>query len=332
MERSVQQQQRQVPPDADVGPASENPIHQTVIKPHQNKRPPIKNNDLRTLVMCESCGSGLDYPFVHQRCQHVVCATCAEKRHDKLLCKACQASFQSQHAQYIGVLTVVPHNHRMADVVSAIAGRNWITWMRADLDEKNRAAFLEATAVRNEITRVSDPTYQALLATPTVAASATNSGPAGFGPQARANWNDEDMEDYIDYRRRARRCCGDGCCGSIFGCFADILCCCGLATCCGNMCKRSSRTLRNIVIGVFIFIFLGWLFTGINRLLTGNPTMENWIAKRPEHPLMQNIPINVVASFYEEHFPPQHQPQQQQQQQPRSPQGPSSIWRQRKDL
>lgn len=329
-----QQQQQQIPSEVEIGPASKNPIHQSVVKPQSHVRPRIKNNDLRAMVMCESCGSGLDFPFIHQRCQHVVCATCAKGRHDKLLCKACQMNFQSQHAQIIGVITVIPHSQRMADVVAAIAGREWITWMRNDLDLNNRPAFIEATSQRNEITRVSDPTYQALLTQPTAPVTSVLPGP---GHQHPSRWSDDDMDDWVQYRRRSQRCCGDGCCGSIFSCIGDILCCCGLATCCGNMCHRRSRILRNIIIGIFIFIVLGWILTGINKLFTGEPTLERWIAKRPPHPLMQNIPFQngpTVASMYEDYYsqppngaqtgPPipheQHRP------------GSSSIWKQRKGL
>jgi hypothetical protein len=278
------------------------------LQKRSNRRPQVKNRQLKALLQCQSCSGGLDFPYCHQRCQHIVCGTCAFGLHESTLCKLCRSTLLDRHAQHFAQLTTTPHSNRMSDVVAAIAGRDWLNWSRADLDETNKPAFLQATASRNQIVSVNDPTYQALLnsadSSNQKAKANTGSSAAGKSSSRRRHPDADDYDD--DYRpQNSRRCCGNGICGCLCGCFGDILCCCGAVTCVGDICYRARYWIRNFVIFIIIFAALSWIITGINYKITGQPDLRNWIYDpkaadavppydAPLHTTNINATLNVV--------------------------------------
>jgi len=257
--------------------------------PH--KRPRLKNPALKALLVCEACSGALDFPYYHAGCQMVVCATCALGNRASPLCKACKNVRTNTSATYLTALTTEPHSERMANVVAAIAGRDWVNWVRDDLNNTNRQAYLEATVPRTRFVSTSDPEYRAIVGKP---------GEDSARRKGRRRRDDDDDDDSADDRRRAKG--GGGCCNCLIGLAGNCLCCCGLVKCAGSLAYTWRRPLKKFLIFVIILAAVSWIATWINWYFTGKEDMSNLIYGSAGAPPLFDQPLAATRGRHKENL------------------------------
>lgn len=251
-----------------------------IIKPrHQN--PSAVNS-----CLCLTCRAPLDYPYVFQQCQHVVCAQCA-KDHSSPLCPSCvKVNNMNQSNIYITSSASVGFSRQVAELVQHVAGRGWVESARAKLERESNADFVHATVPRIQWKRVPS--------------SNDDDQAASDGHNKSQNKKGKPRkDDYDEYDKDNEGCCM---------CLCRNFFCCPCECCCPkvrtNFCVKFEKVLEflgKLILGFLFLVFLAWL---INLLLTGNWDLtnvlgsdESWATKTPpdaSSPL--NTPIQPMTT------------------------------------
>lgn len=96
-------------------------------------------------ILCHACKKRvLDYPFVHQYCQHVVCAVCSYKQKKELYCLRCR----TVSVEYSNTLMqLAPKNNHCQQIyeISSLVYGEVVDASREELRERASASYAEAT-------------------------------------------------------------------------------------------------------------------------------------------------------------------------------------------
>lgn len=109
----------------------------------------VKQSQYRTACSCYACAQPLDFPYVYQRCQHIICSACSFGRRDQLQCPRCVTTQRPMDANNSFVQLDIQINHSMqvSQLIGAVAGQAWVEKQRGILSLNNTNAFIESTNV-----------------------------------------------------------------------------------------------------------------------------------------------------------------------------------------
>ncbi len=209
------------------------------------------------LTKCHACRRILDFPYIHQLCQHVVCANCSYGHKSEARCVACNREPEIPWTQ--GLLPRAGHCRQMADIIEARTAQS-LRSARQRLVETHPAVYAEAIVQRG--------------VTP------------GFAP----------VRGLIDPGRLRGYSVGDCCCDVVCCCFCIRIVRRCLGWCCRCSC-RSMRYVFVALLALFLaswsLVLVNYLWTG-HRDLNNLFYPDN--ATQPEPLLSKLLPFTAAAN------------------------------------
>lgn len=267
--------------------SNEAPLHSKLVVEPSPSPPPARHNNPHAIssCLCLICRGPLDFPYVFQQCQHVVCASCA-KNHATSLCQSCEAiNAVNQSNKYITGTQVVGFSRQVAVLVQHVAGHQWAENARARLERENSAVFMGATTPSVRWERVQSPAVR----------QDDDYQSDGRGKKKKRYRDDDDEYDKDN----------EGCCM----CLARNTCCCPCECCCPRWrtlcCKKSEKCLAGLGRLILGFLVLVALATLINWLITGNSNLTNILGNESDYQayLGTNAP-DINTPYYPPTPPP----------------------------
>ncbi len=253
-----------------VASHSEIIINPQITKPPSGHRNPI----VIASCLCQNCRYPLDFPYVFQQCQHVVCARCAVDQ-NSLLCPGCvNLHSMNKSNQFLTATASIGYSRQVATLVENISGRQWVETARARLERESNATFLHSTVPAVKWKRVD------------IQPNDSNAKPKNEARKKRKH-EDSDSEEQYDFAN-------EGCCM----CLLRGILCCPCECCCPKIrtkfCLCSGKIFGKV--GKFIagFLLLILVATLLNWAITGSSDLTNVLGNESSYQTyLGGSPVNL---------------------------------------